>query len=126
MRVDEAKKGDLIWVENHWGDFEKTKVLAAEPYKVVTTGKRFSKKTGWEIIYKTNRLDLLAGIRDRYRIHNGDGELYSDEYVAHYQKRQKATAMQTELIYTLLRTSPVKWRNLSLEQLTQIKDWLNA
>lgn len=122
--VNEVLPGDVLWVENHWGDFEKQRVVAVERYRVVIPGKRFAKKTGWEILYKSSRADLLAGIRDRYRIHNGDGVLYTDEYVQHYRKRQALAAQQTELIYSLLRTSPVLWRRLTLDQLEQIKDWL--
>lgn len=125
MHVREVKRGDSIWVENHWGEFEKHPVIGVETYRISIPRQRFSKASGWEVSHGLNDELFKSKTRHRHRIHNGDGILYTDEYVASYRRKQQAMAQQTEAIYTLLNTSPVLWRRLTMEQLSQIQEWLH-
>lgn len=126
MHVNDVQVGDTIWVENHWGEFEKHPVKSVEVYRLAIPRQRFGKASGWEVTHGWNDEFFKTKTRHRHRIHNGDGELYTDELVAGYRRKQQAMAEQTEAIYTLLNTSPVLWRRLTQEQLSQIQEWLDA
>lgn len=122
--VSELFPGDDIYVENHWGEFEHHTVVAAPKFHIVVTGQRFMRKSGWEILYWPSRKDLLSGKRNRHRIHFGDGLLFTQAQVDHYSRSQRLEAQRTELIYSAIRTSPIIWRRLSIEQLETIHNWL--
>lgn len=124
--VSELVKGDSLYVENHYGDFELNTVVGVSRYHVTVSKQRFMKSSGWEILYWPSRKDLLSGKRNKHRIHFGDGKLFTQALVDHYSRAQRIERYRTELIYTALRTSPVLWRNLSTEQLEQINQWLKG
>lgn len=122
--VKELVAGDEVWVENHYGEFELHPVVAVEAYRIVIPRQRFSKKTGWEKVYTLSRRDLTSGNRHPHRIHNGDGLLYTTEYIRGLKRKSETLHQQTELIYKLMRLSPVLWRKLTVQQLIQIEQWL--
>lgn len=123
--VTELVRGDDVYVENHWGEFEIRRVVAADKWRLTVVGQRFMKKSGWETLYWPTRKELTSGKRNRHRVHFGDGLLFTPERVQRYMQSQLDDAVRTELIYKALRTSPVLWRHLSIEQLQSINQWLN-
>ena len=117
-------RGDDIWVENHYGEFEKRTVVKVTKYQVITRNQRFSITTGWEYAYKDKA--LKTGARHRSRIHNGDGVLYTQDYINKLTRRKQMIAQQTELIYTILSLSPDRWRRFDNDKLTQLLKELQA
>lgn len=110
-------------VENHFGEMYIREVRGVDKYAVYLPRQSFSKKTGWELVRDGL---LVEGRAIRDRIHDGNGNLFTEE---DQENRKKLMAPHWDRINLLIEIQMIptgQWLSLSMESLEEIKRILYA